>query len=104
MAQLGVGAMIGMLGGNEETVNAHNQAKGRKIVSAKVDEATREDGALILSFDGGSRLTVWDGGRSCCESRYITCDDNLDDLAGEFLKEIVLKEGPEEQSELGVIR
>ena len=101
MAKLGMGAMLGLLGGNEDTVAAYNSALGRIISNAQMDEDVCEDGALVLEFEGGGVLTLWDAGRSCCENRYITCDDDLSELAGKVLSAIEPKAGPEIEDEWG---
>lgn len=90
---IGIGAMLGYLSGNESTVSAYNSAMGRTISAARIDEDVREDGALVLSFEDGGELLVFDEGRSCCESRYLTCDDDLSDLIGGKLTSIELREG-----------
>jgi hypothetical protein len=33
---------------------------------------------LILNFEDGTGIYFQDSGQSCCESRYMNCDDNLD--------------------------
>ncbi len=101
MSAPGIGAMLGVLGGNASTVEAYNKSIGKVIASAVLDTDSHEDGALILSFTDGSKLTLADNGRSCCEARYITCDDDLACLSGKVLNSINLKEGPEETDEYG---
>jgi hypothetical protein len=47
-------------------------------IAAKVIETVAEDDqGMAIRFTDGSRLCIWDGGQSCCESRYMTCDDDL---------------------------
>lgn len=55
-----------------------NEAIGKKITAARVD-----DDGLSLTFEDGSRLRLSDEGQSCCERRYMTCDDDLSKLSGE---------------------
>lgn len=85
MSQLGFGVMLGMLGGNKNTVNAVQESLGKKIASVVIDDKAREDGALVFSFEDGTVLHVWDGGRSCCESRYMHTDDDLTGFVGATL-------------------
>lgn len=47
-----------------------------------------EDGALRIQFAEGHQLLIWDAGRSCCESRYLTCDDTLEAFVGARLLHI----------------
>lgn len=57
---------------------------GREVASAKIldDGIPGEDGAALLVFKDGSRLALWDRGRSCCEHRYIVTDDDLSSIGG----------------------
>ena len=81
MSQTGIGAMLHMLGGGSE----HNPDEfyGRKIT-----EASCSDECLRISFDDGVTIQISDEGQSCCESRYITCDDDPTDLVGCTLRAI----------------
>lgn len=82
MSNLGIGVMIHMLGGNEETVAAHKSAVGKKIASLDV-----EDNKLKIVFEDGSGIQIYDDGQSCCERRYMNCDDNLEGFVGaEFIE------------------
>ncbi len=81
MKNLGIGVMINMLGGNEETVNAVKASLNKKIKHVEL-----LDEQLNISFEDGSKLTLWDAGQSCCESRYMRTDDDLNYFIGsEFL-------------------
>lgn len=64
------------------------------IVHANI---TREE--LILQFEDGSRISIFDGGQSCCECRYMTTDDNPESLVGGTLLHIDEREGPEVEME-----
>lgn len=98
MTTPGLGVMIQALGGNEETVKAHNLAVGRVIQSVALEP---KDGAknLVLTFSDGSTLTATDDGQSCCESRYMTCDDDLTSFVGDELVGLSLEDGPDVGSE-----
>lgn len=67
---------------------------GRKIVAAKLDA-----NEIHLTFADGSGAKIWDDGQSCCESRYMTCDDDLSKLVGGELRRVDTKPGPEVESE-----
>lgn len=41
------------------------------------------DGTFQIHFTNGNILEVDDNGQSCCEHRYITCDDDLEGLRGQ---------------------
>jgi len=71
---------------------------GKKITGAELvgDE-------FRLKFDDGVEIKIWDDSQSCCESRYMTCDDEPRDLVGQKLVSIEVKEGaaPENDDEWG---
>ena len=90
MSNFGLGVMIKMLGGNAKTVNAFQSSIG-KVISSVV--LTHED-ELHLKFEDGTGLKLWDGGQSCCESRYMRTDDNLEEYIGATLIGGELKDAP----------
>lgn len=93
--QLGMGVMIGWLAGNESSVEACKGALGKTISSMRLDPARNGgDGGLLIYFNDGSGIAIEDRGRSCCEARYITTDDNLDAYVGATLLDIEVSEGP----------
>lgn len=63
---------------------------GRPIATASV-----EDEALCVRFAGGGALRVWDNGQSCCESRYMTTDDDLPSFVGAKVVSLEAVEGPD---------
>ena len=67
----GLGVMLSYLGGNEKTIAALEEAKGRRVLAVSL-----ADDALRVHLTGGA-LKIYDDGQSCCEARYITCDDDL---------------------------
>lgn len=77
---------------------------GRTITSAemvKEDDTYRDEGDpeyneyLKLGFDDGTSIRVFDDGQSCCEHRYMTCDDDIQSLVGGSLVRMEGKPGPE---------
>lgn len=90
----GVGSLLHDLGGGSE--NDPEKFYGRKIVAATVG-----GDRLRLEFEDGEKIAVWDDGQSCCESRYMTCDDDLGVLVGGTLRKIEVKELKVEQGEYG---
>lgn len=79
---LGVGVMINMLGGNTETVNLLAESVDKVISELYVDPDYNSDGGLIVKFNDGTGIVVFDAARSCCESRFMECDENLDYFVG----------------------
>ena len=103
MSRPGIGAMLGMMTSNEETVDNHNAAKGKKIKSLRLDhDYNAKDGGLEMIFDDGSGIVFYDDARSCCEHRYVHTDDNLDSFIGATFVGADLKEGPEVEEDYEV--
>ncbi len=81
----GIGATLHYLsGGSRESAGRYY---GRKIVAASM-----VDDVLAIKFDDGVTLQLSDQGQSCCEHRYMTCDDDLSKLAGGKLTKIEVRE------------
>lgn len=91
-----MGVMIGMLGGNEDSANAFKNAIGKTIGTVSVIE-----NRLSFAFTDQTHLSISDEGQSCCEHRYMSCDDNLDDFAGATLLDGELKTAPAQNGEYG---
>jgi hypothetical protein len=86
--------MIHMLsGGSKENADKYY---GRTIVDAAVD-----GDRMFLKFDDGVSIELADQGQSCCESRYITCDDDAKNLIGGKLSKIEAVELTEKEGEYG---
>lgn len=94
MSQLGFGVMINMLGGNRDSVAAVQAAVGKTITSVKLD-----DDRLKFEFEDGSRLTLWDDGQSCCESRYMQTDDDLPYYVGAKFLNAEVRDGGSTEGE-----
>ena len=95
MSNLGMGVMIGMLAGNEESVNAFTAAVGKTISGLSLGE----DDALHFVFDDGSKIKIADEGQSCCESRYMRTDDDLSPFVGANLLGATVKDAPDVEAE-----
>lgn len=85
MNNLGMGAMIHMLGGGSP--ESADKYYGRKIKSS-----TFGADMFLITFDDGVTIKITDDGQSCCESRYMTCDDDPSFLNGKTLTGITVKE------------
>jgi hypothetical protein len=53
------------------------------------------DNRLILTLDGPQKIAIWDDGQQCCESRWMTSDDNVTSLIGHKLIRVEIKQGPD---------
>lgn len=98
MGQLGIGAMLGRLGGNEESVKAITSVLNKTIKYVKVDE---EMNALRFEFKDGTKFKIFDDGQSCCESRYMRTDDDLTQFSGAIFIGAELKDAPNIEDEYG---
>lgn len=96
MTQPGVGFLISAMRGNAESVAAFSGAVGKTITSAAI-----RDDALHLAFADGTAICLYDDGQSCCESRYLTCDDDLSAHVGATLTDADVRQGPDEEKEYG---
>jgi len=102
MSNLGVGAMIGLLSGNENSVKAFQGGVEKEIKTLHLDsDANDGDGALVFEFADDTKIALQDHGRSCCESRYMTTDDKLNDFVGSNLLSAEVREGPTVEGEWG---
>src|SRR6185312_7899172 len=91
---MGIGAMLHALGGGSK--HDPKEFFGRTVCGAEII-----DDRLRLTLDGGEQIEIWDDGQSCCENRWLTCDDDLKSLCGHTLARIDTKSGPNESSEWG---
>ena len=93
----GLGVMLQMLGGNSGTVETIKKSIGKVI---KEIDFTEE--RLRLTFDD-FQIEISDDGQSCCELRYMTCDDELKDFVGGTFDKIEIREAPETEDEYGEV-
>lgn len=94
MGQLGIGAILHYLGGGSK--HSANEYYGKTIASAEI-----KDDRLRIGFSDGKVIEIWDDGQSCCESRYMTTDDDPASLVGHTLARIEAKDGPDSEGEYG---
>lgn len=86
--------------------DAKSLEKLKPAVGDKIREIAITDNALVLTFARGSlealndcpaqRARIWDSGQSCCESRYMHCDDDLSKYVGARFLGAAVRPGPEE--------
>jgi len=97
-SQLGMGVMIRMLSGNEDSVKAFTSALNKTISSIAL-----EDEALVMGFDDGTKIKFFDNGQSCCESRYMRTDDDLQYYMGAKLLDATIDPGLSTDVEYGTV-
>lgn len=92
---LGMGVMLGILGGNKETVDTIKSSLGKIISKVWLDEYDK----LRFVFTDGVDLCIWDDGQSCCEHRYMKTDDYLGDFDGATILDFELRDvdGPQDK-------
>jgi len=90
MGQLGMGVMLNILCGNQESVDAFTASVGKTIA----DLSLGQDDALHFVFTDGTKLKIFDDGQSCCESRYMHTDDDLSLFVGAKLLGAETKDAP----------
>lgn len=102
MGQLGLGVMIQALRGFGEYAGKYY---GREITHATIKTRNEKsnDSSLMLTFADGVTVRLSDEGQSCCEMRYMTCDDDVSDLVGGLLVLIESTEGDEKGTEYGEV-
>lgn len=89
MSNLGIGVMLKILFGGEETIEAVRASLGKLTTAIALTE-----NKLVFEFQDNSRLVVFDGGQSCCESRYMTTADELSYFVGSSLLSLEVRDGP----------
>jgi len=67
----------------------------------EITKAVMNGDELRIGFTDGSSFILSDDGQSCCESRYMTTDDDLDFCAGATFLGIELRDGPDFEDEHG---
>src|SRR5271165_4208844 len=96
MSNLGMGVMLNMLGGNEESVRDFKASIDKKITSLEL-----KDNALVFGFEDGTATKLYDDGQSCCEHRYMHTDDDLSFYVGATLMGAKIEDGPSVDGEYG---
>lgn len=89
MSQPGLGVLIHRLSGG-------SQHDPKELVGHQIMYAALSDDRLVLGLDNGKWFSIWDDGQSCCESRYMRTDDDVQSLVGHTLARIEAKDGPNE--------
>lgn len=89
VSRMGMGALLGLLDGREQgEADLLKNSIQKTIQGLSID-----DNRLIVSFVDSPSIALFDGGQSCCESRYMTTDDDLEDFIGEVLEDIEISDG-----------
>lgn len=70
-----------------------HQEKINNHIGKKIDTISIGNYSLEIKFEDGSILEFKDSKQSCCENRYMTCDDNIDDFTGKVFKDVSIRNG-----------
>lgn len=90
---LGIGVIINEMGRESFDLT--------KYYDKRITSVDSNDEHFDIHFDDGCSIRIRDGGQSCCEHRYMTCDDDVSKIIGSKLTNIELREGPTEEMEWG---
>lgn len=94
---LGLGAMTNLLSSQStESEEALQSALRLKIKELSLDPS---DDKLRITFEDDNKLVIFDDGQSCCESRYMRTDDNLNDFIGATLMGVEVRNAPDVEDE-----
>lgn len=97
MSQLGMGVLINTLCGDEKTIELFQKMKGNKIKNVFL-----RDNVLNFEFEG-FKVGIKDSGQSCCETRYMVCDDgDLSYYIGTTFMNIELKPVRDDQVDYNI--
>lgn len=96
MSHPGIGVMLSYLGGNSDSVKAFQGAVNKEIAALKL-----ENEELHFTFTDGYKMKLFDDGQSCCESRYMRTDDDLQSFVGSVLLDAETAEAPSIEDEYG---
>ena len=75
---------------SKTSFNTYRKALGQTIRKISCDYET-----LTLLFENGHGITITDSGQSCCEHRYMVCDDDTRSYVGATLLGMDLADVPE---------
>jgi hypothetical protein len=72
-----------------------------KKITMDSEKITRDSEVLIITFESGSKIQIMDDGQSCCETRYMHCEDEADFeyLQGSVFRFIEVVDAPDEENE-----
>jgi hypothetical protein len=70
---------------------------GKEIAEIFVSDCN----SLVIEFVDGTKLISKDMAQSCCEHRYMSCDDDLAYLRGSVLRDVSVRDGNRERSNGG---
>lgn len=85
---LGIGVVI------QQIIQSSSTESPSLPLGKTISNIALEEQSLTLKFTDGSTVFFADQGQSCCESRYMSCDDDLPCYVGAKFTGAELKEAP----------
>ena len=77
-----------------------NKYLGKTIANIALVDYSFETNRLLIEFQGmDNKVYIQDEGRSCCEDRYMSCDDDLSYLIGSVLQSVQVKDMGEKNND-----
>lgn len=93
-SNIGLGALIqNLFADNTEAKRIYDSSLGKRITAITL-EGDAEDG-LRFEFEDGSKMRLFDAGRSCCESRYMEAKEDFGDFVGSKFVSAEIRDGGE---------
>ncbi len=87
--------MINLLAGDSASAPLLAAAAGKEIRSASVNAVATDIGRLEIVFADGTGIAISDEGQSCCENRYMVCDDDLAYFTGATFIDAEVRDAPD---------
>ena len=86
---------MSQLAGSSDSAAAFVASVGKEAVSLELTKDKWDEyKELVFTFTDGTQLMIFDEGQSCCESRYMTTDDDLAGFVGSTLLEAEVADAP----------
>jgi hypothetical protein len=102
MLNSGLGVLLSQLSYQSELPEVENLLKsviGKKIKSVQVVNGNDEH--FLIEMKKGISFRISDEGQSCCENRYLVCDDVLNQYSGARLLGIEVRDWANKECEYG---
>jgi hypothetical protein len=87
----GIGVMINELFGD----NFGSAAAFKSVLSKKIKSIELSGDKIALITEDDTKIYISDEGQSCCEHRYMVCDDDLPKFAGATITDFEIAAAPD---------
>lgn len=86
------------IGSHNQTITILDKSLNKTIKKVWLD---KESNCLNFIFTDSFGMYLYDDGQDCCETRYMSTDDNLTEFCNAKLLDIELKHAPDQEDEYG---